>query len=397
MSDETPRDCYEVLGVARDASAADIKKAYRKKAMADHPDRNPGDKAAEARFKEATAAYEILSDADKRARYDRFGWAAFRHGGGGGGPGGMGGIDLEEALRSFTSAFGGGGGIFDALFGGMGGGRQASRDAARDGADLRYDLALSFEEAAFGTHKTLKLPVEEDCPSCRGTGAADGSKPTPCRACNGTGMRIGGNAFFRVQQPCRACGGTGEVIDKPCRICDGRGRVSKTREIDLTVPAGVDSGFRLRLAGKGERGTRGGRDGDLYVILEVAPHPLFAREGADVQIVLPVPFHVAALGGEMTVPTVSGEETLSVPAGSQTGKVLKIRGGGLPDPRDASRRGDEYVKLEIEVPTGMDKTAKQLLTAFGAAVREGCHPRLAAMRKAAAAWAQKRPEKTASR
>lgn len=391
MGEENPRDCYEVLGVSKNASADEIKKAYRKKAMADHPDRNPGDKAAEERFKEATAAYEILSDADKRERYDRFGWAAFRHGGGAGGAGGFGGIDLEEALRSFAGAFGGGGGsILDALFGG-GGGRQASRDAARDGADLRYDLSLSFEEAAFGTHKTLKLPVEEDCPSCRGTGAADGTKPTPCRACGGSGIRIGGNAFFRVQQPCRACGGTGEVVAKPCRICDGRGRVEKTQEIALTVPAGVDSGFRLRLPGKGERGTRGGRDGDLYVILDVATHPLFAREGLDVQIVLPVPFHIAALGGEMAVPTIAGEEKLAIPAGSQTGTVLKVKGGGLPDPRDGSRRGDEYVRLEIEVPTGMGKVSKDLLTAFGASVREGCHPRLAAMRKAAAAWAEKRP------
>jgi molecular chaperone DnaJ len=385
------RDCYEVLGVPRDATAEQIKKAYRKLAMANHPDRNPGDKAAEERFKEATACYEILSKESSRAQYDRFGWAAFEHGGGGGGGFG-GGVDLEEALRAFAGAFGGGGGggFFESLFGAMGGGERASRTAPVDGADLRYDLELTFEEAAVGVRKSMSLPMEEDCPSCRGSGAADGSRPVPCPHCGGRGMIVGGNGFFQVRQPCRACGGTGEIVRDPCRICNGTGRVKKKRDIELNIPAGVDSGFRLRLAGKGEAGTRGGADGNLYVVLHVQEHPVFAREGLDIHCNVPVPFHVAALGGEMMVPTVRGDVPLKIPAGTQSGRVLPLKGLGLPDPRGGGRTGDQYVRVGIEVPVGLNSTAKDLLTAFGAAVKDGHHPQLAALRRKADAFYGKR-------
>jgi chaperone protein DnaJ len=258
----TKRDCYEVLGVDRDASEDQIKKAYRKLAMKYHPDRNPGDKEAEEKFKEATESYEILSNPELHQRYDQFGWDAFERGGGRGGfGGGASHIDLEEAMRAFASAFGGGGfgggSFFESLFGGMGGASQG-REARSRGSDLRYDLEIDFEEAAFGSKRELTLNIVEDCEACKGTGADGRSKRETCTKCGGRGMVVSSNGFFQVRQPCPHCGGTGEIIRHPCRACNGEGRLKAARKIGLTIPAGVDTGARLRLAGKGEGGSRGG-------------------------------------------------------------------------------------------------------------------------------------------
>ena len=385
------RDCYEVLGLDRGATEDQVKKAYRKLAMKYHPDRNPGDKDAEEKFKEATESYEILSNAELRQRYDQFGWGAFERGNGrGGGFGGAGHIDLEEAMRAFASAFGGGGGgfggsFFESLFGGMGGGGGRDADGRSRGADLRYDLEIDFEEAAFGAKRELTLDVVEDCAACNGTGADGKSQRETCSACGGRGMVVQNMGFVHVRQPCPRCGGTGEIIRHPCRKCGGAGRAKVARTLSLNIPAGVDTGSRMRLAGKGEGGARGGPPGDLFVVLHVREHALFSREGADTHCEIPIPFHIAALGGEIQVPTVRGDVPLKIPAGTQPGKVFVLRGLGLPEVRGGGT-GDHYVAVTIEVPTGLHGNAADLLAAFGAAVKESNHPRLAALRKKAAAF-----------
>ncbi len=376
------RDCYDVLGVARDATENHIKKAYRKLAMKYHPDRNPGDKEAEEHFKEATEAYEILGDAERRQRYDQYGWAAFERGNGRG-FGDMGHMDIEDALRAFAAAFGGGGrggGIFEGLFGGMGGSRD--RSGRSRGADLRYDMEIAFEEAAFGTKRELTLDIVEDCAACQGTGAAADSKRETCTQCDGRGMVVTANGFFQMRQPCPRCGGTGEYVRNPCPSCRGAGRAKVSRRIELTIPAGVDTGSRLRLAGKGEGGARGGPPGDLFVVLHVRPHELFARHGLDTQCEVPIPFHIATLGGEVEVPTLRGNVPLKIPAGTQPGKVFTLRGLGLPDVRDRAT-GDHHVAITIEIPTDLARNASDLLAAFGASVKETNHPRLAALRRKA--------------
>ena len=380
------RDCYDVLGIPRGASEDQVKKAYRKLAMKYHPDRNPGDKEAEEKFKEATECYEILSSPELRPRYDQFGWAAFERGNGRGGFGGAGHIDLEEALRAFASAFGGGGGgfggsFFESLFGGFGGGAR-DRDGRSRGSDLRYDLEIDFEESAFGSKRELVLNVVEDCSACRGSGADGDSQRETCGKCGGRGMVVGSNGFFQVRQPCPHCGGTGEIVRHPCRVCGGDGRVKVSRRIELSIPAGVDTGSRLRLAGKGEGGSRGGPPGDLFVVLHVRSHDLFARDGLDVHCEVPIPFHIAALGGEVQVPTLRGDVPLKIPAGTQPGKTFVLRGLGLPDVRGHAT-GDHHVSIAIEVPVGLSGKAGDLLAAFGAGVKESNHPRLAAVRKKA--------------
>lgn len=398
MSKKT--DCYEILGIARNATEDQIKKAYRKLAMQYHPDRNPGNKEAEEKFKEATEAYEILSNAELRQRYDQFGWAAFERGGGrGGGFGGAGHIDLEEAMRAFASAFGGGGfgggSFFESLFGGMGGGGR-DRDGRSRGSDLRYDLEIDFEEAAFGAKRELSINVVEDCEACEGTGADERSKRETCAKCGGRGMVVSSNGFFQVRQPCPHCGGTGEIIRHPCRKCNGEGRLKVARKVGLHVPAGVDTGSRMRLAGKGEGGSRGGPPGDLFVVLHVRPHDLFARDGLDTHCEIPIPFHIAALGGEIQVPTLRGDVPLKIPAGTQPGKVFVLRGLGLPDTR-GSAMGDHHVAISIEVPTGLHGNAGDLLAAFGAAVKEANHPRLAAIRKKAKLFYDRKEAMAASK
>jgi len=367
------RDFYEVLGVERAASVDDIKKAYRKLALQYHPDRNPGNVEAEERFKEATEAYEILSDPEKRQLFDQYGMAAFAPGGaarGGGGFGGMG-IDLEEALRTFMGTFGGGGGsIFDNFFGGG----QEEGGVAR-GADLRFDLEIEFEEAVFGSQREIELNIHEECGTCKGSGAEPGSGTEKCRRCGGRGVFITSAGFFQMRQTCPACGGAGEVIAKPCRACRGEGRVRARRKIQLNIPAGVETGSRLRLAGKGEGGLRGGPSGDLFIVLHVKAHALFQRRDEDILIEWPIPLHVAALGGEVEVPTLYGYTPLKIPAGTASGTVIRLRGKGVSGIRGL-RDGDQHVRVSVEVPAKLSGKQKDLLNEFGAACDDSNYPQL---------------------
>ncbi|OQW96305.1 MAG: molecular chaperone DnaJ [Verrucomicrobia bacterium A1] len=379
------RDFYEVLGLAREASEDDLKKAYRQLAIQFHPDKNPGNKEAEEKFKEISEAYEILSDPQKRAAYDQFGHRAFAPGGGGGagfGGGGFG-IDLEEALRTFMGAFGGGGGsIFEDFFGGAMRGERGGRDTTARGADLRFDLEIEFEEAVVGSEREITMPLMEECATCKGTGAEPGSQKETCRRCTGRGMLISSNGFFQVRQTCPACGGAGQTISKPCRNCRGDGRVKGRRTIALKIPAGVETGSRLRLAGKGEGGARGGPPGDLYVVLHVRPHELFQRRDEDIFIELPVPFHVAALGGEVVVPTIHEYTPLKIPPGTENGTVFRMRGKGITGVRGVAN-GDQHVRIVVEIPTRLSGGQKDALRAFAESCAENNHPLEAKIRAVA--------------
>lgn len=379
------RDYYEVLGVARTASAEEIKKAYRKLAVQYHPDKNPGNKEAEEKFKEISEAYEVLSDATKRQRYDQFGHAGFGGGGGGGGfqGGGFGGIDLEEALRTFMGAFGGGGGgrgsIFDDFFGGGGG---HARNQATRGADLRYDIEIDFEESVFGSTRELTLTIMDACGTCQGSGAEPGSKRETCRRCKGSGMITSGGGFFQVRQTCPDCGGSGQTNSKPCRECHGEGRVKARRSVSFKIPAGVETGSRLRLAGKGEGGVRGGQAGDLYVVIHVKPHPFFQRRDEDILCEMPLPFSIAALGGELEVPTIHGFAKLKIPAGTESGTVMRIRGKGVTSPRGYSA-GDQHVLLKIVVPSKLDRAQREALTGLADSIDESSYKSVKEMRRIA--------------
>ena len=337
------RDYYEVLGVAREAGVTDIKGAYRKLAVRFHPDRNPGDREAEERFKEAAEAYAVLSDGDKRARYDRFGHAGV--GGAAGGPFG-GGFD--------PATFGDFADILGDLFGfGFAGGRRRGGRAPTRGADLRYDLRLSFEEAAFGTEETLRIPRLEGCETCSGTGAAGSAAPETCRACGGRGQVRFQQGFLTVARTCPQCGGEGTVIGDPCPDCGGEGRVERERSIEVRIPAGVDHGSRMRLGGEGEHGRHGGPPGDLYVVFSVAPHERFRREGETVLSEVTISYPKAVLGGPLEVDTLHGETTLEIPPGTPHGKELRLRGQGI-ERLGGGGRGDHVVRVEVQVPHPRD-------------------------------------------
>ena len=379
------KDYYEVLGVAKGASAEEIKKAYRKLAIQYHPDKNPGDKAAEEKFKEVSEAYEILSDPAKRQQYDQFGHAAFGAGRGGGGGGygnfGGGGIDLEEALRTFMGAAGGGGGsIFENFFGG--GGRSSNPNAPQGGADLRFDLEIDFEEAVLGSSREIRINVNETCTHCKGSGAEPGSGRKTCADCNGVGQVISGGGFIQFRQTCPTCRGTGQVIEKPCASCHGQGLERKKRTIDVKIPAGVETGSRLRISGKGEGGLRGGPAGDLYIVLHVREHEFFKRNDLDIICEVPVPFHIATLGGEVHVPTIHGNATLKIPAGTETGKVFRMRGKGITSPRYGS--GDQHIIVQIEIPQGLSGKEKKKLEEAVKLFSEKNFPLTQKMHKAAA-------------
>jgi molecular chaperone DnaJ len=349
-------DYYELLDVPKGASADDLKKAYRKLAMKYHPDKNPGNKAAEHKFKEISEAYDVLRDPEKRAAYDRFGHAAFEQGGMGGAGGGFGGFD-----------FGGGfGDIFEEMFGEiLGGGRARNQGgAAPRGADLRYDLTISLEEAFKGAEKNIKVASPVMCEACHGKGTAPGTSPETCDMCKGHGRVRVQQGFFTIERACPQCQGLGQVIKNACKSCMGSGRVRRERTLAVTIPPGVENGTRIRLSGEGEAGMRGGHPGDLYVMLDIAPHPLFKREGANLYCRVPMPMTLAALGGEVEVPLIDGSMTsMKVDAGVQSGQQTRLRNKGMSVLRSSSR-GDLYVELAVETPTRLSKRQKELLQEF---------------------------------
>ena len=370
------RDYYEVLGVAKGASADEIKSAYRKLAMKYHPDRNPGDKAAEEKFKEAAEAYDVLHDPEKRQRYDQFGHQAFDGGAGGFGAGGMNMDDIFSMFGDIFGGRGGGGGFggFEGFFGGGGRSRRAADpNAPRRGDDMTFRLDIDFDEAIFGSERTLELTLPAQCPECRGSGAAAGSKRVTCRMCGGAGAVIGGSGFFQVRQTCPTCGGEGSVIEKPCKKCRGTGHVNTPQKISLKIPAGVDNGSRLRLAGKGAGGLRGGENGDLYVLLGVRESDIFARDGLDLGVDIPVSPVTAALGGTVSVPTPEGEAQLKIPAGTPNGKVFRLRGKGVPNLRGGAA-GDLDARIVFEVPANLDRKQREALENFQKLVSGGTFP-----------------------
>lgn len=346
------RDYYELLGVPKNAGAEDLKKAYRKLAMQHHPDRNHGNKDAEHKFKEINEAYEILSDSQRRAAYDRFGHAAFEQGG----PGGMGGFEFGTGFAD----------IFDEMFGEIlgGGGRRGNPQGAQRGADLRYDLDITLEEAFRGADKQISVANSAGCGDCKGSGAAAGSQPVECTTCRGIGRVRAQQGFFTIERTCPTCQGGGRIIQNPCKKCSGQGRVRQERMLSVAIPAGVESGTRIRLSGEGEAGARGGHSGDLYVILEVEAHPIFQRDGANLYCRVPIPMTVAALGGTIDVPTIDGEMMpMEVEHGTQTGHRTRLRHKGMSVLRSSSR-GDLYVELAVETPVHLNKRQKDLLKEF---------------------------------
>ena len=354
------RDYYETLGISPNASSEEIKKAYRRLAVKYHPDKNrDNSKEAEEKFKEVSEAYKILSDGEKRKIYDQYGHAGLQADVGAGG-GGFTGSDFDpftifNEVFGQRSSSGGGGGIFDNLFGGRTGVREG-----QPGSDLRYSLEITFKEAAFGTEKEIQVPRYETCSNCRGSGVKSGSSPQTCPSCGGTGSIAVSQGFFSMSRTCTQCHGRGTIIKDPCKECRGSGRVRRTRRVKVKIPAGIDNGSHLRLAGQGEAGLRGGPTGDLYITIRVRAHPIFKREGDTVICEIPITFTQAALGGEIRVPTLNGRARLKVPPGTQTNKIFRLRKMGIPH-LHSSGKGDQWVKVIIETPVNLSAEQKQLL------------------------------------
>jgi molecular chaperone DnaJ len=361
------RDYYEVLGVKRSATEQEVKGAYRNLAKEFHPDRNAGDKEAERRFKEVNEAYEALKDPQKRAAYDQFGHAAFEGGMGGRGPGGFG-PDFASSMSD----------IFDDLFGDfMGGGRRGQggrgRTGREAGADLRYNLEITLHEAFVGKTAQIRVPASVKCETCSGTGAKPGTKPKICATCGGMGKVRASQGFFTIERTCPVCQGRGETIDDPCSDCTGTGRVQKERTLSVNIPAGVEDGTRIRLAGEGEAGLRGGTPGDLYIFLSIKPHEFFQRDGADIFCKVPISMTTAALGGQIEVPTLEGTTRVKIPEGTESRKQFRLRGKGMPVLR-AKMTGDMYIEVDVETPKNLTRRQRELLEEFERASHKETSP-----------------------
>ncbi len=358
------RDYYEVLGVDRNADEKTIKRSYRKLAMKYHPDRNPDDAEAAEKFRELTEAYEVLSDKEKRARYDQYGHAGvdeqmndFWS---------RGGFQDSHAFRDFGDIFGD---LFGEAFGFGGGSRHSTR-----GADLRYELSISLEEAAFGKEVELDIPRHQACATCHGSGAKPGTNPVPCRTCGGHGQVQMSQGFFAVRHTCPECHGAGTRIDTPCPSCGGSGKTRTTKHLKVKLPAGIYHGAQVRVSGEGEGGRQGAPNGDLYIVVSVREHPIFERDGGDLHCTMPITFPQAALGAEVKAPTLSGSVKIRIPPGTEGGRVFRVRGQGIPDVRNGGQKGDLYVRVQIAVPTNLNARQKELLRQFAEATGEGVYP-----------------------
>lgn len=349
------KDYYEVLGVNRDASEDELKKAYRKLAMKWHPDRNPDNPKAEEHFKEAKEAYEVLTDAQKRAAYDQFGHAGVDPSAGGAAGAGAG-------FGGFADAFGD---IFGDIFGGAGGGGGRGRSTVYRGADLRYNLEISLEDAARGTETRIRIPAMEECETCHGSGAKPGTQPTSCTTCGGHGQVRMQQGFFSIQQTCPRCHGTGKMVANPCGTCSGNGRIKKQKTLAVKIPAGVDEGDRIRLSGEGEAGVNGGPSGDLYVVIQIKQHSVFTRDHNDLHCEMPISFTTAALGGEIEIPTLDGYAKIKIPSETQSGKVFRLRGKGIKGVRSTAH-GDLLCHVVVETPVSLTSRQKELLQEFEA-------------------------------
>ena len=346
------QDFYQTLGVSKSSSADEIKKSYRKLAMQYHPDRNPGNKEAEKKFKEATEAYEVLKDEQKKSAYDQYGHSAFEQGGSSGNNGGQGFNDFSDIFSSFGDIFGDLGG----------GGRKKSRSVGQRGSDIRYNLDITLEEAFVGLNKKVSFHVASSCGSCNGSGAEGNSKPMNCGTCNGSGKIRAQQGFFIVERTCTACGGAGQVIKTPCKICGGQGRVDKEKTLSIKIPAGVEDGNRIRLVGEGESGARGGAAGDLYVFISIKNHKFFERKESDIFCEIPIKMTTAALGGAVEIPTIDGSiAKLTIPEGTQTNDQFRLKSKGMTVINAGGRRGDMYVKIFVETPIKLNAEQKALM------------------------------------